>query len=306
MRALAAVTYFLLWAFGGLFSLIPFALKSAFASAVGWILFRVLRLRVHVVMHNLVAVFPRAPQEGMDDYRRRLERIGFGHYRHLVLVFLEILERFHWSPRVVRRRVELDGFEHLDRPTKAGQGMFVLTAHLGNWELVSLVGSMLEMRLAIVTRYLRNRFFDAIWKRSRRRYGIELLEESGSGLAIVRAVRRGMAVGFILDQFTGEPHGIPSPFLGVPTWCPKGLAILAPRLKAPVIPAYLLREKNGRFRLVVEPALEFPPDADLATHVRICNENIEKWVRRYPEQYLWVHKRFKGTLDYAAPLPWLL
>lgn len=305
MKALSALVYGLLWSVGAVIAFIPFRLKSVFATAIGWLMFRVLGLRAKVILHNLVVAFPRESQEAMPEYRRRLERIAQGHYRHLVLVFLEILERFHWSRAVFQRRVTLQDYDEVKRLDAAGQGFFFLTAHLGNWELISLAGSLLNLRLVIVTRFLRNRFFDGIWKRSRLRYGVELLEESGSGLSIIRAVRQGKCVGFILDQYTGPPHGIEVEFFGRLAWCPKGLAIMAPRLNAPVVPAYMVREADGRFRLIFEAPLNLPAD-DIAAHVLACNANIEKWVRAYPDQYLWVHKRFKGGLDYAAPLPWLL
>jgi KDO2-lipid IV(A) lauroyltransferase len=301
--ALAEIAYFFLWTLGALIAAIPFGMKCGLGSTLAWLLFRVLGLRSQVVLHNLVRAFPREAGEDMRSWRERLEAIAFGHYRHLVLVFLEILERFHWSKAVFQKRVEVEGVEHVRKLQSEGRGFFFLTAHIGNWELISLAGVLLDIRLAIITRYMRNLFVDALWKRSRLRYGVELLEESGSGLGILRSIRAGKAVGFILDQYTGPPHGLEAEFFGVRTWCPKGLAILAPRLGAPVLPAYMVRLPDGRFRLTMGAPLDLPGD-DLEAHVRVCNADIETWARRYPEQYLWVHKRFKGALDYKSPLPW--
>ena len=299
------LAYAALWLWGGLLYLLPFRLKQAVAWLLGLALFEGLRVRRNVTLHNLATALPREPDETMGAFRNRCESLGRRHYAHLVLNFFETLERFHWTEDFLRRHVRIDGFEHIQRLQADGRGFFFLTAHLGNWELISLVGRLLGVRLTIITRYLRNRFADELWKRSRLRYGVELLEESGSGLGILRALREGKAVGFILDQFTGEPHGIQARFFGVTTWCPKGLAILSQKRNTPVVPAYLVREPGGSYRVIVEAPLVLPQEGIVA-HVEACNQNIETWARRYPEQYLWVHKRFKGSLDYAAPLPWFL
>ena len=210
----------------------------------------------------------------------------------------------------------LHGIEHLRALQAKGTGFFFLTSHLGNWELITLVGVVNDFRPAIITKFLRSQFFNYIWVRSRQSYGLELLEESGSGLAIVKAVRRGRGVGFILDQHTGEPNGIEASFFGLPAWCNKGLAVLSDRLKVGVLPTYLVRLPNGHFEMFVDPPLDFAKtepfhlpkggltDEGLRTHILVCNQNLEKWIRNYPEQYLWIHKRFKNLIDYRSKLAW--
>jgi len=122
----------------------------------------------------------------------------------------------------------------------------------------------------------------------------------------------------MLDQHTGEPHGLENKFLGHPAWTAKGLAILSHRLKAPVLPGFLVRDDEGNFELHVENAFysrdvipakfcdESGPLSNeaLGFHLRKCNEIMEQWVYQYPEQYLWLHKRFKNFLNYRDPLPW--
>ena len=118
---------------------------------------------------------------------------------------------------------------------------------------------------------------------------------------------------------TGEPHGLESEFLGLKAWCPKGLAILATRLDAPVLPACILRQEDGRFVIRVEAPIEVPAALgkgraesgplsreELESHVKLCNRVMEGWIRSYPEQYLWLHKRFKNLIDYRSRLPWEL
>ncbi len=287
--------------FGALVLWTPWPVKRAFSRVGGRALYRILGRRRRVILHNLVRAFPRAESEPMADYAARLEAIGRGHCANILLVLLEIFERFHWSDEVVRRKVRVVGREHLEAAERGG-GYFLLTAHIGNWELISRVVVSLGGRLAIITKYLRNRYFDDLWKRSRRRYGLDLLEESGSGLGVLRALKAGQCVGFILDQYTGPPHGIEADFFGVRTWCPKGLAILNARAKVPILPMYLIRTEAGSYEFHLGAALQLPEDT--RAHVEACNRLIEDWAHRYPEQFLWLHRRFKGAVDYSAPLPW--
>lgn len=322
VRIAESLLYAAFWCAGLVVHLIPFPVRDAMARALALLWFYVVRFRRRIILLNLSVVFPRLPEEAMGAFQVRCERLAIENLRHVVHSFLEILERFQWTQRVFEERIEVEGNEHIQRALAGGRGFLFLTAHLGNWELITIVGKMLGVPLAIITRKLRNGFFDRIWVRSRERYGLELLEEYGSGLAVVRGVRRGKAIGFIMDQHTGEPHGIETEFLGVRAWCPKGLAILSERLKCPILPAYMLRKEDGRFHLHIGAPLEFPrlranepglrtesgalTEEGLRYHVGLCNENMRNWIFREPGQYLWMHRRFKNILDYSAPLPWEL
>jgi KDO2-lipid IV(A) lauroyltransferase len=312
LQILGKLVYCFFYLAGAVVLALPFVVKKLFARVVAFLWFYVFIFRTKIILHNLAAVFPRQREESMADFKARCEALCRANLEHVVLCFLEIYERFHWSNDVVARKVRIVGLENGQPYLDAGKGFFVTSAHLGNWELITVVGVYLRTRLAVVTKFLRNSFFDDIWVESRKRFGLELLQERGSGHAIVKAIRKGRVVGFIMDQHTGEPHGIESSFLGLPAWSPKALGILAPRLKAPVLPAYLIRQSNGTFVMTIEADLfdkfrnESPGEETeaLRYHVRLCNENMERWIRKHPEQYLWLHRRFKNVLNYRAPLPW--
>lgn len=313
-RTLGKLVYFSMYAVGALLFVIPFPIKKAVARIVARVWFDGIQFRRRIILHNLALVFPRERQETMDAFRRRCEKLGRANVVHSVLCFFEIFERFLWNEDVIRKKVTIHGLAHAKPYLERRQGFFVSSAHLGNWELITLVGVSLGTRLAVVTKFLRNPFFDSLWVESRRRYGLDLLQERGSGLAIVKAIRQGRVVGFIMDQHTGEPHGILTEFLGLPAWSPKALAILAPRLKAPVFPAYLIRRPDGNFDLTIEDDLYAgfrvesgtSEEESLRYHVKLCNENMAQWIRKYPEQYLWLHRRFKNQIDYRSPLVWEL
>jgi KDO2-lipid IV(A) lauroyltransferase len=321
----ASVLYGVFWVLGFVIGKVPFRIKRALATGLAWVWFHGLRFRRHVMLLNVTLVFQRRAEESGAAFRRRSEDLVFKNMRHTVLMFFEILERFSWSDRTVSRRVDWHGYMHLQKLLESRKGFFFLSSHLGNYELITRVGCAIGIPLTVITRFLRNPVFDEVWVRSRRRYGLELLPESGSGLAVLRSVQRGRALGFIADQHTGEPHGLKAEFLGLEAWCPKALALMADRLKAPVLPVFLLRDpETGRFHMHLEEVLRFPDleegspraaalrsgsgalnEAGIRYHIEVTNKVQEKWIRKYPEQYLWLHKRFKNLIDYnVESLPW--
>lgn len=310
VRYAAALTYYAMMSVGYLILWTPYLLKSALASFVTVLWWDLLKFRRRIVLNNLSVVFARNSEETMQHYRVRLERTGRASIFNACLGIFEIIERFAWTEKTVRARVRPHNFQVLSDLSQKGEGYFILTSHLGAWELATFSGVAMGLRLAVITRFLRSRFWDRIWVRSRKRFGLRLLGESYSGRAVVRSVREGYGVGFMMDQHTGRPHGILTQFLGMPAWSPKGLAILSRALKVPIIEVYMLRDGKGGYDLhvagEVSPCAESGVDKeeDVALHVKLCNEKMEAWIRRYPEQYLWLHRRFKNTVDYRRPLPW--
>ncbi len=307
----ARLTYVLLVALGHVIMRTPFFMKSTFISVATFLWWDVIKFRRHIVLLNLSVVFARNHSETMQAYRLRLEKIGRKSIWHACFGVIEILERFAWTKETVNERVRFHGFEKLNmfsdgRPS----GFFIMTAHLGAWELATYSLVARDVKMAILTRYLRSGFWDYIWVRSRLRFGLRMHGESNSGRAVVRSIRQGYTVAFMMDQHTGSPHGIESNFLGLSAWSPKGLAVLSRALKAPVIEGYLMRDEKGKYDVYIGDLIpgctESCPDKDEAVdlHVRLCNERMQVWIRQYPEQYLWLHRRFKSSLDYKKALPW--
>jgi Kdo2-lipid IVA lauroyltransferase/acyltransferase len=241
-RTVVALLYFGFQVTGYLIYLVPFVIKRFAATVLAWIWFHIVPLRRDVMLLNVSLVFTRRLEESNTVFKHRCEDLVMRNMRHMLLMLLEILERFAWTDETVAKKVDWHGYPHLKKLMDSKKGYFVLSAHLGNWELITRAACAIGVPVTIITRFLRNPILDAVWVRSRKRFGLELLSESGSGLAVVRAVQRGRALGFISDQHTGQPHGIKTEFLGLEAWCPKALALMADRLKAPILPAFILRD----------------------------------------------------------------
>ncbi|MEO5666781.1 MAG: lysophospholipid acyltransferase family protein [Bdellovibrionota bacterium] len=324
-RLLSRILYLALQALASFIYFVPFAIKKLVATALAWLWFNVILFRRKIMLLNITLVFPRRNEESNAAFKRRCEALVQKNMRHTLLMFSEIIERFAWTDATVAKRVDWHGYSHMAPLLEKRKGFFFLSSHLGNWELMTRAGCAIGVPLTVVTRFLRNPVFDEIWIRSRRRFGLELLSETGSGLAAIRTIQKGRALGWIADQHTGAPHGMKARFLGLEAWCPKGLALMSDRLKAPIIPVFILRDpETGRFHVHVEAALRFPAldenspraaalrsgsgalnEEGIKYHIEVCNRVQEKWIRNYPEQYLWMHKRFKNLIDYnVESLPW--
>ena len=194
------------------------------------------------------------------------------------------------TPRAFR--VEIDGLEHLKDAAVQGRGVLLLTAHLGNWELLAAAQPLTGLPLSVVLRPLDQPRLDRVVERLRRRTGAELISKRRALPDVLDALRRGRMVGILLDQNATRAEGIFAPFFGTPASTSRGLAVIALRTEAPVVPVFIRRLERGRHLIEVGPVVP-PPERDVVAFTTSFNEAIEKAIRRAPEQWFWLHKRWK-------------
>ncbi len=196
----------------------------------------------------------------------------------------------------VRGRVRIEGLEHAQRVRDQGTGGLILTAHLGNFDLLCCAAPTIGFPLAIVAKRMRNEAVDA-WIRIRwRSFGVEVLPPRNSIRDCIRSVRAGRFLGFMLDQNMTRDEGVFVEFFGRPACTTTGLAVLAAYTGAPVIPSFVNREPDGRHCFRVLPPLDPPagrePDA-LKAATQVYTRVIEEQVRAHPEQWIWLHRRWR-------------
>jgi KDO2-lipid IV(A) lauroyltransferase len=214
----------------------------------------------------------------------------------------------------VRRR----GGENFARARARGRGVLVLTAHLGNWDLLAVSEALAGADLAIVTRHQRARGVDAVWKAKRARLGVRQIGAGGarSARALLGHLRGGGVVGFVLDQHAGDA-GVVVDFLGRPASTDPGLAALALASGAPVLPVFIRRLEDGTHEVDIGVEVPLAPGATRAARIAASTARfaavVADAVRRTPEQWLWLHRRWKvapatvatepTALGVAAPEP---
>ena len=239
---------------------------------------------------------------------RRLERDVFRHYGKLGAEFL----RFPvLSEEWLKNHVELEGVDHVQNMLEQGNGVLSFIAHFGNWELISKRLSLdLDTPIHVVTRKIRDPNIDAFIRAHRARYGKALsisAEEEGIR-AILKALKKNEIVVMALDQSTGPPEGIFSPFFGRLAGTHPGAARIAMKLRLPLLPAFDARVSSTDHRVSLGPPLCFSdcPDAGLPIPSKIqwltdrCTALIEERIREYPEQWIWMHNRWKSHLPEAG------
>jgi KDO2-lipid IV(A) lauroyltransferase len=193
--------------------------------------------------------------------------------------------------------IKWSGLEHLDNALKLQKGAFVLTAHLGNWDLVASGYSLKGYQVNLITKHLKIDFLNRFWMQSRAQKNITQLYREGSIKEIINALKRNELMGFILDQHTHSADGVLVDFFGRPCWTTPGLAVLAQRLKAPVVPSFIIRQPNGTHKVFIEPAIPFvekeSQEETIRYNTQVYTNVLERYIRQYPDQWIWMHRRWK-------------
>jgi len=282
---------------------LPLPWARALARHWGWLLARVVRLRRRHVLAALAASLPDfSPADRQALYAEM--------WTHQILNLMELMRFAGGRDEELAAQLELSGESHVREALTRGKGVLVLIAHFGNYDLMGLFASKLfGYPVTIITKTLKNQGLNALWWETRQKAGLNTVPSHNAYRACVRALRRNELVGFMLDQNRPREQGVFVDFFGRPASTSPGLAFMAAQTGAPVVPVFMRRKPDGRHVLDVHPALEPPPDRKpetLREHTAAYTKIIEDEVRRYPAQWLWLHKRWKSrpaAEDAEDPVP---
>jgi Kdo2-lipid IVA lauroyltransferase/acyltransferase len=240
-----------------------------------------------VVRANLTRAF------GGEMTAAELGRLCRRSFEHLGMNLVEACMFYFRPPSRLLSRVEFRGVEHLDAAGAGGRGMVLLTAHLGNWELLAASHVLCGWPLSVMVRPLDSPLLDGIVERLRLRSGVELIAKRRGFQDALDALRRGRMVGILLDQNASRREGVFVPFFGTPASTSRGLALIALRSGAPVLPAFIRRLPGGRHVVEVGPCIAAPAGRDVVAYTAAFNRALEAAIRRAPEQWFWMHRRWK-------------
>jgi len=257
---------------------------------IGSLGYRPLGIRRGVVERQIAAAFPGL---GDDDVRR----IALAAYEHLGRASIEtaLLAR-------LQRDAVLDLFEGVDEwsavegALSLGKGLIFVTGHLGNWELGGAYIAARGVPLDVITRRMSNPLFDRYLTETRSRIGMVVVHDADAVRRTPRSLRENRAIAFLADQGVLGLASTFVPFFGRPAKTPRGPAVFALRLQVPVVFGTAVRQPSGKYRLVFERiAVEDTGDRDRDVDAIVARytATLERWVRRYPEQYFWHHRRWR-------------
>jgi Kdo2-lipid IVA lauroyltransferase/acyltransferase len=283
--------YALAWLIVKFVGALPRPVARAAAIGLGWTVY-VLHVRLrHVGALNLALAFPeKTPRE-----RTRILRgvfTSFGRQLAEVCLFPK------YTRQNVSQVVEYEGFENFEHALARGKGVLFLTAHLGGWELSAFAHSLYGHPLNVVMRPLDNVYLDRMTRRYRTMHGNQMIDKDDNVRGLLSAMKAGETVGILMDTNMTPPQGVFVDFFGIPACTASGMARIAMRTDAAVVPGFTIWDPELRkYRLRFDPAVNLvrsgDDDADIIANTALFTKVIEDYVRRYPDQWLWVHRRWK-------------
>ena len=257
---------------------------------IGALGYRPLGVRRKVVERQIAAAFP---ELGERDVRR----VALAAYEHLGRSSIEAAILPSMGQDAVLDLFEgADQYDVVEAAMSRGRGLIFVTGHLGNWELAGAYVAARGIPIDAIARRMKNPLFDQYLTATRSRIGMHVVHDADAVRRTPRSLRDGRAVAFLADQGVLGLASTFVPFFGRPAKTPRGPAVFALRLDVPVVFGVAVRQPSGKYRLVFEPIPVEDTgdrDRDVDTIVARYTATLERWVRRYPEQYFWHHRRWR-------------
>lgn len=211
---------------------------------------------------------------------------------------LEFLKMFSQTTNSIVSMVEaVEGREYLEAALARGKGVVCLTGHIGNWELLPIFTNSQGWKSAVVAQKLYDVRLDELLNGFRAKHGVLVIQRGNVTSTIIRSLRSNMLLGMLNDQDTSVDSRW-APFFGTLAKTPVGIFRLVRRTGAVVVPVFTARQSSGKNRVYIYPALDLPvtgdEEQDLQAGASACNQALEKFIRRFPEQWVWFHARWKS------------
>lgn len=281
----------MVWLFVHGMRLLPRKMARTIGAAIGAIAFRTLGRLRRVGIRNLELAFPQ-----MTDRNR--QAILRSEYRNLGFLLAEFCKMPDYTAETASRFIRYEGLENYLEAQKHGKGVLVLTGHLGAWELSSFYHSLMGMPMGMVIRRLDNPLVDEFVNRIRCLHGNRVIHKDDFARGLIASMRAGETVGILMDTNMTPPQGVFVPFFGGLACTASGMARIAAKTGAAVVPGFLLWEKSEQ-RYVLHFGEELSvirtgdAEQDAVANTASFTAAIETYIRQYPEQWLWLHRRWK-------------
>jgi len=292
--------YALAWVLIKFIGALPRPLARAAGITLAWIVYLLHGRLRRVGMRNLQMAFP-------EKSRRERTRILRGVFTSFGRQAAEISLFPKYTRENVSKVVVYDGFENFERALARRKGVLFLTAHIGGWELSAFAHSLQGHPLHVVMRPLDNVHLDRLTRQYRTMHGNMMVDKDDFVRGLLSAMKAGETVGILMDTNMTPPQGVFVDFFEIPACTASGLARIALRTDAAVIPGFTIWDPALRkYRLRFEPPVQLirtgNDDSDAVANTALFTKIIEEYIRKYPDQWLWVHRRWKTRPEGQPPL----
>jgi KDO2-lipid IV(A) lauroyltransferase len=283
--------YWLVLAVARTLGRIPRGLARLLAGGLAFVVYWSFGRLRRVGWRNLALAQPELSEE--EKYR-----ILRGVYRHLGWQLVEFCRMTRYTPENTRGWMRTEGLDHYLDAQARGKGVLIVTGHLGAWELSSFYHSLMGQPMSMIIRRLDNRRLDDYVNGIRSLHGNKVIHKDDFGRGLMTAMHAGQTVGILMDTNMTPPQGAFVEFFGRQACTATGLAHVARKTGAAVLPGFMLWEPSEqKYVLHFGPEIEIPrtadAQADILAGTQLCTSAIEAWIRRYPDQWLWIHRRWK-------------
>ncbi|MGD0801953.1 MAG: lysophospholipid acyltransferase family protein [Terracidiphilus sp.] len=285
------IEFFLVVLVARILGRLPREFARRVAGVLTWAAYCSLRRLRRVGQRNLQMAMPAlsAPE------RTRILR---GLFRFLGWQLVEFCRMARYTPENTRGWLRTEGLDHYLAASARGKGVLIVTGHLGVWELSGFYHSLMGHTMSVVVRHLDNRLLDEFVNDNRCLHGNRMLSKDNFARGLLTAMRMGQTVALLMDTNMTPPQGAFVEFFGKQACTATGLAHVAVKTGAAVLPAFMVwEEAERRYVLHFGPELVFEKtgddEADILAITQKCTSAIEIWIRRYPDQWLWIHRRWK-------------
>ena len=294
--------YWLVTAVARTLGRLPRPVARALVGLLVSILYRVLGRLRRTGHRNLELALPELPASEREQILR-------GVFRSLGRQLVEFCRMRRYTRSNIQNWIRTEGLEHFLNAEARGKGVLILTGHLGAWELSSFYHSLMGHPMGMVIRRLDNRLLDEYVNAIRCLHGNRVLHKDDFARGLLTAMRAGQTVGILMDTNMTPPQGLFANFFGIPACTASGLARVVLKTGAAVLPGFCLwEEKEQQYVLHFGPELHFARtsdneadrESDIRAATQQCNNVLESWIRRYPDQWLWIHRRWK-TRPHGEP-----
>src|SRR5271163_4705366 len=280
--------------------LLPRGVARRIGAVIGALAFLALPRLRRVGYRNLQIAFP-------DLSRQECTAILRAEYRSLGWQLAEFCQMRKYTPGNTRGFLSYEGLEHYLAARDAGQGVLILTGHLGAWELSSFYHSLMGYPMSMVIRRLDNELVDRLVNSIRCQHGNKVVHKDDFARGLIAAMRQGETVGILMDTNMTPPQGLFVDFFGTLACTASGMARVALKTGAAVLPGFLLWEESlHRYVLRFGKELELvhtdDNEADILANTALFTEVLEDYIRHYPKQWLWLHRRWKTRPEGEPPI----
>lgn len=268
---------------------LPLSVQLGIGKFIGILWFDVFRIRRSVAISNLKLAYP-------DWTDEKIKQVARASCLNIGMTFMEFLRLFD-SRKDYSQLFHYEGLEHLDQALIQNKGVCLLTLHLGNLDWATYGLNLRAYRFSIISKEFKLQWLNDLWFKVRSQMGNEFIPPRRSSISILRHLKGNKIVCFVLDQFMGPPIGVKTRFFGIETGTAMGLAVIAGRSGAPVVPAYSYRKSDGTTVIHFDPEIKFTKletqDSTIQHMTQVYCDKLEEFVRVCPEQWMWVHRRWK-------------